>query len=321
MNIVDFYHELVKGNSNGSDFRLFTYKDGLSIGFDSDGHLCAVITSSNKAMNPLMQRTKMISVECNTPIHYVFDDGEQNAVVHIVRSYADNSKDNEIFLELVNAMINKEETSDEEILETFRTLSSFFADRSEPSDLELFGLYAEVETILKYRSLQLENYWQTKDKMKFDFSISDKVKIEVKSTIKSLRTHHFKHDQLVTSMYDIYVLSYMFRLDDEGVSLWDKLNTVKPLLGNYPKKLARIDLIIKNVSEERLKSIKFSQQYIDSKVRVYRAVDVPKFNEYTPDGVANAEYDCNLDLAPYMEESDFIKCLKDIIEGEQEWQG
>ena len=172
MNIVDFYHELVKGNSNGSDFRLFTYKDGLSIGFDSDGHLCAVITSSNKAMNPLMQRTKMISVECNTPIHYVFDDGEQNAVVHIVRSYADNSKDNEIFLELVNAMINKEETSDEEILETFRTLSSFFADRSEPSDLELFGLYAEVETILKYRSLQLENYWQTKDKMKFDFSIS-----------------------------------------------------------------------------------------------------------------------------------------------------
>lgn len=41
--------------------------------------------------------------------------------------------------------------------------------------------------------------------MKFDFSISEKVKLEVKATVKNIRTHHFRHEQLMTEVYDIFV--------------------------------------------------------------------------------------------------------------------
>ena len=53
------------------------------------------------------------------------------------------------------------------------------------------------------------------------FSISEKLKLEIKSTTKNSRTHHFRHEQLMTELYNIYVLSYMFRYDDEGLSLWE----------------------------------------------------------------------------------------------------
>ena len=74
--------------------------------------------------------------------------------------------------------------------------------------------------------------------MKFDFSISEKVKLEVKATVKNIRTHHFRHEQLMTEVYDIFVLSYLLRYDDEGLSLFELLMSCKKNHGERFKKIA-----------------------------------------------------------------------------------
>lgn len=42
----------------------------------------------------------------------------------------------------------------------------------------------------------MDVYWQSQDKMKFDFSINETKKIEVKTTTSETRKHKFKHEQL-----------------------------------------------------------------------------------------------------------------------------
>jgi hypothetical protein len=110
----------------------------------------------------------------------------------------------------------------------------------------------------------------------------------------------------------------MLRYDDEGLSLLDIILQTKPLLAENYKKLNRINLILKNVSIERLANLKFSTEFTQAKQQIFRAADVPKFNQFTPDGVANAEYDCSLENISHLNRDDFIKVLKDAEKEENE---
>lgn len=146
--------------------------------------------------------------------------------------------------------------------------------------------------------------------MKFDFSISEKVKLEVKATVKNTRTHHFRHEQLMTEVYDIFVLSYLLRYDDEGLSLFELLMSCKKIMANDSKRLLRINYVLKNVEEGRLKQLRFNRAYTEANRHIYRAADIPKFRENTPRGVANAEYDCVLDNVEFIEDDLFISIAK-----------
>ena len=309
MTVTEYYHSAIRGTQTANDFELFSYRQGFFIGYDSDGNLCVVIKSSTVAHTPLLQRTKLISVECNRRLLYTINEEQEENLVHIVRCFSKIEKEKELFLELIDATMT-ETASDEEVMEVFQTLTRFFSDKEEPSDGELIGLYAELDAILAFSaSLQIEDYWQSQDRMKFDFSFTDSLKLEVKATTKAFRTHHFRHEQLVTEMYDIVVLSYMLRHDDEGISLFDHINAAKPLLLHSPKKLLRIEKILKNVSEERLKELKFDSEYTRERRHFYLASTIPKFSETTPDGVANAEYDCNLENLPFLPDESFVSMV------------
>lgn len=316
MTVEEYYNTIVRNEQSTDDYELFPYRPSFFIGFDKEGYLCVIIQSSSSMHCPIIQKTKLLCVECNRKIKYSSDGSTSEIVVHIVKCFSRVEKEKILFLELIDATII-DGASDEEIMEVFSTLSRFFADKSEPSDAELIGLYAEIDAILEFSSsINLGDYWQSKDRMKFDFSFSDTHKLEVKATTKSFRTHHFRHEQLVTNMYTVFVLSYMLRYDDEGVSLFDHLNRVKPLLLRSPKKLLRIDRVIKNTSEERLKNLRFNQEYTNNKRHFYLAKSIPKFVETTPDGVANAEYDCNLDNLPFVTDEDFLSTVMQAISEE-----
>lgn len=321
MTIVDYYNSIVRNNISTDDFELFPYKDGFYIGFDSAGDLCVVIVASTVGRSPMLQKTKLLSVECNRYVTYNISGQKIEKQVHIIRCFSKVEKERVLFLDLIAATID-DKASDEEVIDVFLTLSRFFADRTELSDIELIGLYAEIDTILSFsKAIGIEKYWQSQDKMKFDFSFSDTLKLEVKATTKSFRTHHFRHEQLTTDMYDIIVLSYLLRPDDEGVSLFELIDYVRPLLSRSPKKLQRIDRILKNTSDERLKGLKFNPEYTKEKRHFYFASTIPKFTESTPDGVANAEYDCNLDNLPYIEDDAFLSLVKNVLLAEEiPWQ-
>jgi hypothetical protein len=145
--------------------------------------------------------------------------------------------------------------------------------------------------------------------MKFDFSITSKMKLEVKSTFSNERRHHFKHDQLVEGGFDIYVLSYLLREDDQGLSLFELIQYTIPFLANNKNQLLRIYSILKDINESTLKSIKLSQDFLLNQRRFYKAIDIPKFNEKSPEGVMNAEYDSVLENVPSIPTGKFEEIL------------
>lgn len=311
MDVVLRFNEL-KSNASEQmhDFMLFKYTEMLFVGLDNKKN-CVVICKSNKpGRSSLRQRTKLLSIECNIQVNYVVDGHEENGKVHIIRCYTTSNKEQEIFIELAPLFdeASMQEEQEESLLETVSILTSFFANEIEPSDSELQGLYAELYTIRRYQAyLQLSKYWQSRDRMKFDFSITDKLKIEVKSTLKNERKHHFRHDQLAHEMFDIYVVSYMLRHDDAGLSLYELIDITKSLISNDPRRLLILEKYLKNTSELRLRQFRFNEQLTEKKCRIYRAEDIPRFVEDAPVGVTNAEYDCNLDSAVAINEEDFLK--------------
>ena len=49
--------------------------------------------------------------------------------------------------------------------------------------------------------------------------------------------------------------------------------------------------------------------YLKSNIRFYDAKDIPHFNEKSPDGVFNAEYDCNLETTTYLSQEKFAEWI------------
>jgi len=318
MKIVEVYEEKFNNFVSGqSDFCLAEVYAGILVGVDKYNNTVVVLKSYQPSKTPVMQKSRMISIECNARVTYTLEGAQINDIVHIIRCFTNEPKERIIFLELSGLFVDAASSQNQEefILELFSTLSTFFSNRIEMSDRELRGLYAELYTIRSFEDdLHLSQYWQSKDKMKFDFSLTSNVKLEIKSTLKNERRHHFKHEQLICTSHNIYILSYLLRPDDEGLSMYDLIVECKELLSKEPEKALRLINVIKDVSEQRLRDIKFDEDYIRSKRKFYKASDIPRFDEQTPEGVANAEYDCLLDNINSIMEDDVLKFFKNIVE-------
>ena len=318
LNVLEIYKKYLSNHvSNKHEMELIKCSEkDIFLGVDKDGHVAIVCYSTVEGRTPIIQKTKLLLLECNINADLWVDGVKRNKTVHIIRCLTNSEKDKKIFLELCPLFIeeNDEEDQQEGILDVFTTLLSFFSKSKECSDIELEGLYAELYTIALYHEkYRLEKYWHTKSSQKFDFSITDKVKIEVKATTKTSRVHHFKHDQIYSDAFEIYLFSYMLRADDQGVSLYDLIEGCKTFVSDDPARLMLLNYYKKNTSEARLKSIKYSEPYTQNMRKIYKAREIPKFTEKTPAGVSNAEYDCNLENADELDEKEFWEILSPML--------
>lgn len=309
MNICELYKQSFnQGLTVIKDYLLVHFTEDVLVGIDKVGNCSFVINSSTPKQTQICQCTKVLSLECNVNATYSSDGKTTSTIVHVLKCLSKDEEDISLFLELSSLFINEGDYSEEYIFGVFRTMVNFFSDKNEPSDIELQGLFAELYTIKYFmQPLHLENYWQSKDKLKFDFSISDKLKIEVKSTLKNNRIHHFKHDQLMTNLYDIFVVSFMLKHDDLGLSLYDLLLEARYLFRSDVNRLIKINQVLRNTSKSRLCSMCFEENYTNLKMKIFKAEEIPKFRQVSPEGVSNAEYDCNLENINEVNFDDFIE--------------
>ena len=135
MNILQKYYQTFDNKDIGHDFSLIPYSEQLFVGRDNLGHASIVILSNRPNRTPIRQKTKLLSVECNVSVVYNLEGIKRQDVVHIIRCLADSKKEEEIFVELTPLFNEPSIDNDQEdaILETVSILSSFFADKSEPS--------------------------------------------------------------------------------------------------------------------------------------------------------------------------------------------
>ena len=116
---------------------------------------------------------------------------------------------------------------------------------------------------------------------------------------------------MISELYDIYIVSYLLRKNDGGLSLFDVVEQIRSLFPDNYSLMLHIDSTISHISNSILYELKYDIPYLENNLRFYNAKDIPHINEKTPEGVFNVEYDCSFINCPSIDVSELAKWLKD----------
>ena len=303
------FEKLTAKNSSRQTYEVFSADDSCYFGKDKDNNIVFMIPSQTVRVAPVHQETRSLRFSFNKKCTFRNNDIVDTKVVHLLTCKEKDEEKTMAFIRLTKAFAQNDRDNDQYYLtRLFSSISALFDKERKVSEMELQGLFSELYTIIHFskKSCDLSRFWQSKNMMKFDFSISEKKRLEIKSTLKSSRTHHFKHDQLLSELYDIYIVSYMLRKSDFGISLEELVDTIRETYPDNFALLMHIESSLSRVDKDMLRGITYDELYLKENIKFYNAKDIPHFNERTPDGVFNAEYDCSLDTSTTVPEEHLI---------------
>lgn len=286
-------------------------------GTDEEGFEFIAIKSKDVSFSGFSQKTKELIFKYNVDCFITIDGERQESKLHILTCSSHEKNHIINFERLISAFLKTEQYNySEKIIDLFSTFLSMFSSPKRRSYEELEGFFSELYFIyyMRNHNYDIARFWQSKDKMKFDFSFDDKRRLDVKCTSRLNRIHHFKHEQLASDLYDIRIVSFLNRKADKGLSINDLIVKLREL-GELPLSCEKlIQSFISNTENTiDLDELKFDEQYLLANIKIYNALDIPKFNGKQPNGVTKTEYDSDLSLAESILLSQLIEWLKEII--------
>jgi len=297
-----------------NEYRLIkSNDDDVYYGKDHSGHFVFVIRSEEPKRLPIMKTTGLLVL--NTNAHCVFDHkiNQEGLTAHVLTCLSINSLDQDAFIRLTAAFLEQSHKNDD-VTAFFDSLTRLFKRDDSRDDLTMQGLFGELYAIKHLDSLGIKiyPYWQSQDRMKFDFTIDSRKRMDVKTTTKQDRVHHFRHEQLRLDLYDILIMSIQLRPSDKGVTMLSLVNYTRDLYASDYRRLMIIEEMIKNYSTEELSEMCYDSQILEENIAFFDATDVPRFKEPSPVGVSNAEYDVDLTSSKPMSAESLKTWFKDL---------
>lgn len=285
--------------------------DNVYWGKGTRGEIVFGLDVINTKIVPMIQSTKHLKLYLNS----IFDINNGATVasksMSLLVLQTPNEKYIDIFIRLTTTF--SYEATEEELLKYFLNIKELFSSERRMSYIDLQGFYGEllVMYLLKVDcDKDISRFYQVEEKRKFDFSISQNKKLDVKTTLKPNRTHHFLQEQLNTQRYDIRVLSVMLLKDDQGMSLKKLMEKCKKLFADNLHLAIHIERVIKGSNEDELDNIKFNYDYSKANFKVFDANIIPRLHEKTAEGVFNVEYDSDLTNTASTTISNFINWIE-----------
>ncbi|MBR0542033.1 MAG: PD-(D/E)XK motif protein [Clostridia bacterium] len=292
----------------------FDELDNCYFGKDKDNNIVYMLESSSPKIPSVYQETKSLRFVFNQNCSFSCNDVLQKKTMHILTCKESNFDNMTAFIRLTKSFSASDKGIDQYYLaKLFSSVSSLFDKKRNVTESEIQGLFSELYTIRFFynKGCDLAKNWQSKNKMKFDFSIDSKKRLEIKSTLKPVRIHHFRHEQLQSELYDIKIVSIMLQKNDYGLSLGDLVNEITELFPDDFSLLLHIEKTISQIDNNIMHSLKYDETYIKNNIKVFDAKKIPHFNEKNPDGVFNAEYDCDLETTQDLSIDETIKWICD----------
>lgn len=189
---------------------------------------------------------------------------------------------------------NEQLTADE-MLKLFNSLETIFSTSGSKDILLEIGLYGEL-SLLNYlyeKNNELYKMWHAEFFSKHDLELDDKVKIEVKATVKDIRKHTFSHNQIVRTHLKIFIASFMLQTVEKGLSLYDLCNDSMRLLNS--EQLLSLELQMKKLGlSEQYNGISCIKEETYDNLKFYKAEDIPHIIEEIQEGISNIHYDVDL---------------------------
>lgn len=295
--------------SSNNGYNLVTV-DKFMWGKGKNNEIVFGFISINNKITPLIQTTAHLKLYINNLFEIKIDNKNVCEKMSLLVLKTINLKYVEVFINLILSMI--ENLNEEKLLNHFLEIKALFSNERKISKYELEGMWGELFSMYnlkQYYNIDISNYYQKESKRKFDFSVTDKKKIEIKSTLKPERIHHFLHQQLDTDRFDIMVISIKLQKDDKGLSLFELIKICKTLFSNNFEIILYIETIVKNIEINELEELKFNLEYAKSNFKIFDALTLPRIKEKNVDGIFNVEYDVDFSNIQNKEIEEFNKWL------------
>lgn len=215
------------------------------------------------------------------------------SVVHCV---SDNRDLQEYFLDIISTIIvvlgRMPSTLD--ILQAINTLIELFRATTRPPKKTVQGLWAEIYFIERStKPTDLIEAWHIHPDDVYDFSFGNQ-RIEIKSSSKRTRQHHFSLEQLRPKEgIDVLIVSMFVERTETGKSINELLASIYLHLTDRHDIKLHLDEIVGLTLGNKWKEAKndpFNDALAESSLLLYKAKDIPSVNPDLPLGVSNVHF-------------------------------
>lgn len=305
--IYNIYDILASISIPESGFKFKKLEDSFW-GKDSNANIVFGL-SSRENSKTIIESTKNLSLLLNIECEIEDDMNKSREYLNLLVLKNETLLD--LFIRLTSVFVKNE--NNYSFLKFFLHLKELFSIDVKAQASELQGLFGELFVLYYFKSVlnvNISDFYQSTNKMKFDFSISDTKKIEIKTTLKQERIHHFKNEQLNNLRYDIKVVSLMMQKDDKGLSLLTLIQHCKNLFSDSLTTLLNIEKIVRTCETSDLESIVFNEKHLIDNIKIFDSIEIPKIKEKTETGIFNIEFDSNLSNSNSLSTQEVIKWLQ-----------
>lgn len=276
-----------------------------------DDYPCILIKNSIEKTNVSSFSTDNLEFRMNT----VLENDNTTYYFHIIKSKKNDFVSVQQFTVVFDYIFKKiqKPIDDSELYILIDSIQEYFRITTESDKYALqIGVFGEL---LSIKQLYENGYQDIVKKYhknfysKHDIEISDKCRVEIKTTSSSNRIHRFGHDQIYRQDVDVYVISSILEPSEEGTSLYEMFMNVMELYNN-PDSVFALQKLMKRCGVSNTdEGLKFALKKAVDDLRFYDAKSLPRIEQAAPNGVTNIAYDVDCSLANDMLLSQFVDIL------------
>lgn len=259
--------------------------------------------------------TDLISLSLSESCSINVNNNSITARCHVMSCKIESDEVTKTYLGLCKAFafeITNSKNS-EQVLEFFSNLTQLF--KITPAldlSLERQGLWGELYLIRQTGEInKFVSFWHNESTRKFDFA-KENYRLEVKTTSQDNRIHIFSHNQLYRDdQVKIVIASIKLKYDDAGLSLRELIEDTRAALQGDIKSLYKLEGVVLKAGMIDSYEVGpcFDESYARSQLYWFNSIDVPRFNQFEPEGVSNTKYSVDLTNSPRLSNEEVTEWL------------
>ena len=279
--------EFLNNDFTSEGYYVKEFSDNLFFGKDKDGN-CVCVRKNDSKEQPFSLKTK--SIELYQNYHFILQSTETVLddnfdMIILTNKYSDTRR---TFINLcINFYSNDDDRSIVELTEDLIELYKTPKSNDTKSEQGLWAEFFTINYLYEKYKINISEQWHNDSFNKYDFSLNENLKLEVKSTSKEMREHRFSHEQVYTNN-NVIISSVMMRKDDSGLTILDLYNKTSQLFSSKYDLLSKVEKELAKFDKEQL--IKYDYEYATDNIEFYLNKNVPHFDDPEPEGIHGTEY-------------------------------
>jgi hypothetical protein len=280
------------------------------IGISSEGYPLFFVKCDNQTKS-IDINLELISVIFSQECSIRENEKNSNEIYTIVILKTINTDLQQYFTDVFSIILQQTEPipSENNLYREIRKVIDLFSSISKTPVKSIQGLWAELLVIEKSSNPEyLISAWHNSPSDKYDFNDSID-KLEVKSTMKSKRTHKFSIEQLNNNRGSSLLIASTFVVETgTGKSILNLRESIVSRFNNINIQLRLNEIIYKTIGSEyeKLGEVYFDYQLASDSLAFYNVDDIPRINiDAIPLQVSNVTFDSDLTNIPNILEKEF----------------